>query len=57
MLDFDLTFCKVYIYAKGWPGIDLGASHESCTHPNTYVRCRGNTEKFAISQNLEKIHS
>ena len=47
----------MYIYAKGWPGIDLGASHESCTHPNTYVRCRGNTEKFAISQNLEKIHS
>ena len=29
MSNFDLTFCKVYIYmndyAKGWPGIDLGA--------------------------------
>ena len=34
MSKFDLTFCKVYIYARGWPGINLGASHESCTHPN-----------------------
>ena len=25
MSNFDQTFCKVYIYAKGWPGIDLGA--------------------------------
>ena len=22
----------MYIYAQGWPGIDLGASHESCAH-------------------------
>ena len=36
MSNFDLTFCKVYIYAKGWPGINLGASHESCTHPIEY---------------------
>ena len=35
MSNFDLTFCKVYIYAKGWPGINFGASHESCAHPNT----------------------
>ena len=34
MSNFDLTFCKVYHYAKGWPGIDLGASHESATHPS-----------------------
>ena len=34
MSNFDLTFCKVYIYAKGWPGINLGAWHESCAHPN-----------------------
>ena len=33
MSNFDLTFCKVYIYAKGWPGINLGAWHESWTHP------------------------
>ena len=33
MSNFDLTFCKVYIYAKGWPGINLGARHESWTHP------------------------
>ena len=32
-----LTFCKVYSYAKGWPGIDLGASHESCAHPSIYL--------------------
>ena len=36
MSNFDLTFCKVYIHAKGWPGINLGASHESCTQPSTY---------------------
>ena len=30
---FDLTFRKMYIYAKGWPGINLDAWHESCTHP------------------------
>ena len=34
MSNFDLTFFKVYIYAKEWPVIDLGASHESCAHPN-----------------------
>ena len=33
MSNFDLTFCKVYIYAKEWPGINFGASHESCAHP------------------------
>ena len=33
MSNFDLTFCKVYNYAKGWPGIKLGASHEYCAHP------------------------
>ena len=33
MSNFDLTFCKVYVYAKGMPGINLGASHESCAHP------------------------
>ena len=33
MSNFDLTFCKVYIYAKGCPGINLGAWHESCAHP------------------------
>ena len=37
MSNFDLTFCKVYIYAKGWPGINLGASHESCAHPTTKI--------------------
>ena len=37
MSNFDLTFCKVYIYAKGWPGINLGAWHESCSHPNVDV--------------------
>ena len=37
MSNFDLTFCKVYVYAKGWPGINLGASHESGTHPTTEV--------------------
>ena len=37
MSNFDITFCKVYVYAKGCPGIDLGASHESGTHPTTYV--------------------
>ena len=36
MSNFDLTFCKVYIYAKGRPGINLGASHESCAHPIEY---------------------
>ena len=34
MSNFYLTFCKVYIYAKEWPGIYLGASHESSTHPS-----------------------
>ena len=37
MSKFDLTFFKVYIYAKGWPGINLRASHESCAHPSVYV--------------------
>ena len=37
MSNFDSSFCKVYISTKGWPGIDLGASHESCAHPNTYI--------------------
>ena len=36
MSNFDLTFFKVYIYAKGRPDINLGASHESCAHPNKY---------------------
>ena len=36
MSNFDLTFCKVYIYAKGRPGINLGASQESCAHPTVY---------------------
>ena len=26
----------MYIYAKGWPGINLEAWHESCTHPSVY---------------------
>ena len=34
--EFFSYFGKVYIYAKGWPGINLGASHESGTHPNIY---------------------
>ena len=33
MSNFDLTFFKVYIYAKGWPDTNLGASQESCAHP------------------------
>ena len=37
MSNFDLTFFKVYIYAKGWPVINLGASHESCAHPTAYA--------------------
>ena len=40
MSNFDLTFYKVYIYAKGWSGINLGASQDSCAHPivyNTYT--------------------
>ena len=36
MSNFDLTFCKVYVNVKGWPGINLGASHESGTYPNMY---------------------
>ena len=36
MSNFDLSFFKVYIYAKGWPDINLGASHESYANPNTY---------------------
>ena len=36
MSNFDLTFFKVYIYAKGWPGINLGAWHESWTHSIVY---------------------
>ena len=38
MSNFDLTFFKVYIYAKGWPVINLGASHESCAHPSIQVQ-------------------
>ena len=37
MSNFDLTFFKEYIYAKGWPDINLGASHESCAHPNVKI--------------------
>ena len=37
MSNFDLTFCKVHIYAERWPGINLGASHESCVHPNVHT--------------------
>ena len=37
MSDFDLTFCKVHIYAKGWPGINLEASHEFCIHPSLHM--------------------
>ena len=40
MSKFDLTFCKVYIYARGWPGINLGASHESCTHSTKYLHSK-----------------
>ena len=29
----------MYIYAKGWPGINLGASHESCAHPAIHANC------------------
>ena len=39
MSNFDLTFCKVYVNVKGWPGINLGASHESGTHPTKYPHC------------------
>ena len=27
----------MYVNVKGWPGISLGASHESGTHPIVYV--------------------
>ena len=37
MSNFDLTFFKVYIYAKGWPVTNLVASHESCAHLDTYL--------------------
>ena len=33
MSNFDLSFGKVHIYVKGWLGINLGASHETGTHP------------------------
>ena len=45
MLNFDITFFKEYIYAKGWPDINLGASHESCAHPSLYVQQKILTEK------------
>ena len=53
MSNFDLTFCKVYIYAKGWPGINLGASHESCAHPSVQaplaqIRVRPGSNHFKI---------
>ena len=38
MSNFDLTFSKMYIYAKWWPGINLEASHESCTQANIYAQ-------------------
>ena len=37
MSNFNLTFCKVYICTKEWPGINLVASHESCAHPTKYA--------------------
>ena len=62
MSNFDLTFCKVYIYAKGWPGINLGASNESCTHLKMQcmecvcayplIDVLGNTHKTTSFQNL-----
>ena len=39
MSNSDLTFCKVYIYAKEWPSFNLGALHEPCTHPT--LHCTG----------------
>ena len=36
MSNFDLNFCKVYVYAKGWPGINLGASLKSCAHSSLH---------------------
>ena len=34
----------MYIHARGWPGINLGASHECCAHPNVYEFMRGHRE-------------
>ena len=36
-VQFDLTSCKVYVYAKGCPGHNVGALHESCTLPTLEV--------------------
>ena len=41
------NFVQVYIYAKGLPGINLGASHESCAHPSGYKSL-----KFCLCSNL-----
>ena len=53
MSNFDLTFCKVYIYAKGCPGINLGAWHESCAHPIIYVK---KLIKFHLPYTLKLNH-
>ena len=39
-MNFDIALCKVYIYAKGWPDINLGVGHESCTNSITYLHKR-----------------
>ena len=51
MSNFVLTFYKKYIYAKGWPGINLGASHESCAHPNIDHPCIDTRELKVYNRN------
>ena len=55
MSNFDLTFYKLYIYAKGWSGINLGASHESCIHPSTYLIAIQIWENVCLDKNVVKI--
>ena len=43
MSKFVQTNFTSFFYAKEWPGINLGASHEYCAHPNEYVSLVGKT--------------
>ena len=49
MSNFDLTFCKVYVDAKGWPGINFGASLESGSHLTLYSRITPSNLIFTCS--------
>ena len=54
MSNLDLTFWKVYFYAKGWPVIDLGAWYQSWAHSSENMRALLVLKVIPFFSNVER---